>query len=54
MSGTVVEVNESLREQPESLNTDPYGRWLVRVAADSEARPDLLQWTDYADSVAGG
>ena len=54
VSGTVVEVNESLREQPESLNIDPYGRWLVRVAADSEARAGLLQWTDYADSVAGG
>jgi glycine cleavage system H protein len=48
VAGTVVEVNESLRDSPESLNTDPYGAWLVRV----EAAPDALATTGLLDSVA--
>ncbi len=48
VAGTVVEVNEALRDSPESLNTDPYGAWLVRV----EAAPDALETTGLLDSVA--
>ena len=48
VAGTVVEVNEALRDSPESLNTDPYGTWLVRV----EAAPDALKTTGLLDSVA--
>jgi glycine cleavage system H protein len=48
VAGTVMEVNEALRDSPESLNTDPYGAWLVRV----EAAPDALATTGLLDSVA--
>lgn len=48
VAGTVVEVNEALRDSPESLNTDPYGTWLVRV----KAAPDALKTTGLLDSVA--
>ena len=48
VAGTVVEVNEALRDNPESLNTDPYGAWLVRV----EAAPDALATTGLLDSAA--
>jgi glycine cleavage system H protein len=48
VAGTVVEVNEALRDSPESLNTDPYGAWLVRV----EAAPDALAATGLLDSAA--
>ena len=48
VAGTVVEVNEALRDSPESLNTDPYGAWLVRV----EAAPDALATTGLLDSAA--
>ncbi len=48
VAGTVVEVNEALRDRPESLNTDPYGAWLVRV----EAAPDALATTGLLDSAA--
>jgi glycine cleavage system H protein len=48
VAGRVVEVNEGLRDRPESLNTDPYGAWLVRV----EAAPDALATTGLLDSVA--
>jgi glycine cleavage system H protein len=48
VAGSVVEVNEALRDSPESLNTDPYGAWLVRV----EAAPDALATTGLLDSAA--
>ena len=31
VSGKVVEVNEALRDRPESINTDPYGAWMIVV-----------------------
>ena len=32
VSGTVVEVNESLRDNPEPINNDPYGKgWLITI-----------------------
>jgi glycine cleavage system H protein len=49
VSGTVVEVNESLLEQPGSLNDDPYGDgWLIRLEIDSEKElAALLPAADY-------
>lgn len=53
VAGTVVEVNEALRDSPESLNTDPYGTWLVRVEAapDALSAPGLLDAAAYAASI---
>ena len=31
VSGTVCEVNEDLLDQPELLNEDPYGTWIIKV-----------------------
>lgn len=31
VSGEIVEVNESLEDQPEQLNSDPYGAWIVKI-----------------------
>jgi len=32
VTGTVVEVNESLRDNPEPINNDPYGKgWLITI-----------------------
>ncbi len=32
LSGEVVEVNEALAEEPQTINEDPYGEgWLVKV-----------------------
>ena len=37
VSGTVVEVNEALIENPGSVNDDPYGDgWMIRIELDSE------------------
>jgi glycine cleavage system H protein len=48
VSGTVVEVNESLRDSPERLNSDPFGAWLVRV----DAAPDALAAAGLLDAAA--
>ena len=31
VSGTVVEVNEALNDQPELVNADPYANWIIKV-----------------------
>jgi len=31
MSGEVVEVNESLKVHPETVNSDPHGAWIIKV-----------------------
>ena len=53
VAGRVVEVNEALRDSPESLNTDPYGAWLVRIdaAADALSAPGLLDAQAYGASI---
>lgn len=39
VSGTVVEVNEALEDQPELLNKDAFGNWIIKVHIDN---PDEL------------
>ena len=43
VSGTIVEVNESLAEEPEKLNSDPYGEgWIVVIELDDPSQLDEL------------
>lgn len=52
LSGEIVEVNTSLGESPETINSDPYGEgWLVRVRLSDEAEKDAL--LDQATYVSG-
>lgn len=49
MSGEITEVNEALEDEPEAVNSDPYGAgWMIKVAP---ANPDewdaLLSGDDY-------
>ena len=32
VSGTVCAVNEALADAPETLNSDPYGAWIIKVS----------------------
>jgi len=42
-SGEVVEFNEALEDQPELVNSDPYGEgWMVKVTLDDSADLDTL------------
>lgn len=51
VSGEVAEVNESLQDQPEKVNEDPYGEgWMIRMKMSSPGEVDsLLTAAEYED-----
>src|SRR5215210_362877 len=51
VSGEVTEVNEALQDDPEKVNTDPYGEgWMVRVRMSNAGEVDgLLSAAEYED-----
>jgi glycine cleavage system H protein len=53
VSGTVVEVNEALRQSPETVNADPYGDgWLCVIeTTDAAELDDLLQPDAYRQAT---
>lgn len=55
LSGEIVEVNSSLSESPEAINSDPYGDgWLVKVRlSDPSERDALMDALSYRASVGG-
>lgn len=47
VSGEIVAVNEDLMDEPEVVNTDPYGQaWMVRVRMSDESELDELMDAD--------
>ena len=54
VSGTVIEVNMALLEDPSSLNDDPMNDgWLIRIEMDSEKElANLIRVTDYKKLIA--
>lgn len=52
VSGKVVEVNESLEDSPELVNSDPYGEgWLCKVElADSSELDSMMKAAAYKES----
>ena len=54
VSGTVVEVNEALRDAPELLNSDPFGEgWIARVElGDTSELEGLMDADAYAAETA--
>lgn len=55
LSGEVVEFNDSLEDDPEQVNKDPYGEgWIAKFKIEDEAEIDsLLSAEAYADTVGG-
>ena len=50
MSGEIIEFNEDLERNPETVNSDPYGKgWMVKVKVS-----DLSQWDELLDHEAYG
>jgi len=51
IAGTVVTINESLADEPESVNSDPYGGgWMVRLKMANPGEVDsLLTAAEYED-----
>ncbi len=53
VSGEVIEVNEGLESNPESVNADPYGEgWMVKIKVSGDT-DDLLSADDYKNEVGG-
>ena len=53
ISGEIVEVNSSLSDAPETVNTDPYGNgWMIKIKVSDKSQLDeLLSADDYKAEV---
>ncbi|MGS2727407.1 glycine cleavage system protein GcvH [Psychroserpens sp. BH13MA-6] len=49
LSGEIIEFNESLEDEPEKVNTDPYGDgWMIKIKfSDASEIDNLLSADDY-------
>ncbi|MBR7134162.1 MAG: glycine cleavage system protein GcvH [Bacteroidaceae bacterium] len=48
VSGTVVEVNDALNDQPELINADPYANWVIKVQlSDASEVQNLMSAEAY-------
>jgi glycine cleavage system H protein len=53
VSGTVVEVNEALDDQPELINKDAFGNWIIKVElSDKEELNSLMDAKAYEEFCA--
>jgi len=53
LSGEIIAFNESLEEEPEKVNTDPYGDgWMIKIRLSDENQiKDLLNDASYKELV---
>ena len=53
ISGTVIEFNNKLEQEPELINTDPYGEgWIIKISVSDISELDtLLDARQYKDLV---
>jgi glycine cleavage system H protein len=51
VGGEITEVNESLQDEPEKVNNDPYGEaWMIRIRMSNPGEVDsLLNAAEYED-----
>ena len=54
VSGEVMEMNEGLESNPESVNSDPYGAgWMIKVKMSDPSQADsLMSAEDYEQSIS--
>jgi glycine cleavage system H protein len=55
VSGEIVEVNQTLEDMVEQVNTDPYGAgWMIKIRTENQGELEqLLSSQDYEELVAG-
>jgi len=55
VTGEVIEFNDALAEEPELVNSDPYGKgWMIKVAiSDSSQIENLLNAESYQKLIKG-
>lgn len=53
VSGEIIEFNEALEEEPEMVNSDPYGDgWMIKIKmTDTSEVEDLMSSDDYKQLV---
>ncbi len=53
ISGKVVEINESLNDEPETINTEPYGKgWILKIEfSDKSELENLMDSKSYKEFV---
>ena len=55
LSGEIIEFNESLEDEPEKVNSDPYGDgWMIKIKfSDASELDNLLSADDYKAIIGG-
>ena len=54
VSGEIIEFNESLEDEPEKVNTDPYGDgWMIKVKCSDVSQIEGLMSADAYKSLIG-
>ncbi len=55
LSGEIVEFNEGLEDEPEKVNSDPYGEgWMIKLKlSDTSQIDDLMSAEDYKALISG-
>ncbi len=53
LSGTIIEFNELLEDEPEMVNEDPYGKgWMIKIKLDNPAEAsELLDAAAYKELI---
>ncbi len=53
LAGEVTEFNEALEDEPEKVNTDPYGDgWMIKISiSDASQIEELLSAEDYKELI---
>lgn len=51
VSGTIVEINERLLDEPELLNNDPFGSWIVKIELTNPTEADALLDSDAYEAI---
>lgn len=53
LSGEIIEFNEALEDEPEKVNSDPYGDgWMIKVKiSDASQVADLMSDADYKELI---
>ncbi|MBT8309561.1 MAG: glycine cleavage system protein GcvH [Flavobacteriaceae bacterium] len=53
LSGEIIEFNENLEDEPEKVNSDPYGEgWMVKIKfSDASQVDDLLSSEEYKEII---
>ncbi|UAB81665.1 glycine cleavage system protein GcvH [Marixanthomonas sp. SCSIO 43207] len=55
LSGEIIEFNENLEDEPEQVNSDPYGDgWMIKIKiSNQEEIEDLLDAEAYKEIIGG-